>query len=97
MSEIYHDANGAELHIGDAVRAIPDAGGGLWVANLEHGIITELYEGIMCRINMQEFRRKADEYKRGVRAAQCRLVVKIDDAAYNVAPSTSLLRCLEHI
>lgn len=96
----FYDAYGSELHIGDAVRAVPDAPSMYWINGLEHGTVTRLYRdptGPSCYINMKSFRGDVSRERYGTHPADCKYVVKIDGRGGDVTPSSSLLDCLSCI
>lgn len=101
MADIkFYDAYGSELHIGDAVRAVPDAPLIYLVHGLEYGIVTRLYGGAVepsCHIDMQSFRGDVSRERYGTHPADCKYIVKIDGRGGDVTPSSSLLDCLSCI
>lgn len=97
MADIkFYDAHGNELHIGDAVQAIPDVEEKYWVHGLEYGIVTELYDNL-ADIDMQAFWGSVYYEKYGTHVADCKYVIKIDERGGDVIPSSSLLDCLNCI
>ena len=101
MADIkFYDAHGNELHIGDAVRAVPDAPLIYWINGLECGTVTRLYGDPTepsCYIDMKSFQGSVSYDRYGIHAADCKYVIKIDGRGGDVTPSSSLLDCLSCI